>query len=99
MNWTDLTKPVGVVMNPREKSTHVQHLQIPHTEKPVLACWVGARVMNPPEGEAMYTCLTSGTGFFANMMPTSTYIQFASSLLHLKHDDSNTHDCSRIGQQ
>ena len=51
----------------------VQHWQIPHTEKPGLSVCVGVRVIKPPEGDAMYTCLTSGVDFLPNMM-TSTSI-------------------------
>ena len=51
----------------------VQHWQIPHTEKPGLSVCVGVRVMKPPEGDAMYTCLTSGVDFLPNIL-TSTAI-------------------------
>ena len=66
INSTILTTPVGVAKNPRDMQ--VQHWQIPHSEQPGLSDRVGVRVMNPPEGEAMYTCLTSGVAFFPNML-------------------------------
>ena len=65
INSTVLTTPVGDDRNPSD--IQVQHWQTPHTENPGLSGWVGARVMNPPEGEAMYTCLTSGVAFLLNI--------------------------------
>ena len=69
INSTILTAPVGVERNPSEM--HVQHRQIPHREQPGPSEWVGVRVINPPDGEAMYTCLTSGAAFFPNILVPS----------------------------
>jgi len=70
INSTVLTTPVGDDRNPSDMQ--VQHWHTPHTENPVLSGLAGARVMNPPEGEAMYTCLTSGVAFLLNIL--SDYI-------------------------